>query len=114
MGLFGNDEEQDARLDALENHVRKLSESAHKNQLDVAEIHVKFIALQAKLDEKISMEDFDPSIVNLNDQLAKSRQELETLSGAAAESWSMLNAGAIDAFENLRANINDAADKVDK
>ena len=54
MGLFGNNDEQDARLDALETHVRALSESVQRNQLDTTNLHLKLISLQTKVDEKLS------------------------------------------------------------
>ncbi len=47
MGLFGNDKEQDARLDAIESHVRAMTEALQMNQLDVAKLHIKLIKLEA-------------------------------------------------------------------
>ena len=37
MGIFGNDKLQDERLDALEEHVRSLTETVQANQADLAQ-----------------------------------------------------------------------------
>ncbi len=109
MGLFGNDNEQDARLDALETHVRALSESVQRNQLDATNLHLKLIGLQTKVDEKLSAEDFDPALMSVNEQMAVAREEIEKVSAAASESWSVMHAGAADALDKLRASVEEAA-----
>ena len=109
MGLFGNDDEQDARLDALEGHVRMLSDVAQRTQLDLAALTVRMIGLQAQIDDKLAASDFDPSIMALNDQIANAREEFEKASSAAAESWSTLHAGATDALNVLRASVDEAS-----
>lgn len=35
MGLFGNDKEQDARIDALESHVRAISEAIQQTEYGI-------------------------------------------------------------------------------
>ena len=112
MGLFGNDDEQDARLDALESHVRNLSDVSQRTQLDVATLTVKLIGLQAQVDDKLSPDDFDPSIIALNDQLATARRELEKTSAAASDSWSTLHAGASDALNTLRNSVDEASNEL--
>jgi hypothetical protein len=109
MGLFGNDNEQDARLDALETHVRALSESVQRNQLDATNLHLKLIGLQTKIDDKLSAEDFDPALRSINEQMAVARGEIEKASAAASESWSMVHAGASDALNTLRDSVEKAA-----
>ena len=76
MGIFGDDKLQDQRLDALENHIRKLTQTVQANQADLAETQIAILGLQAKVDEKISAADVDPTIVKLNEELATARQEL--------------------------------------
>ena len=109
MGLFANDEEQDTRLDALEEHVRLLSDVAQRTQLDLAALTVRLIGVQAQVDDKLAASDFDPSIMALNDQIANARGEFEKASAAAADSWSTLHAGATDALNVLRASLDEAS-----
>jgi len=114
MGLFGNDKEQDARIDALEAHVRAMTEAVQMNQLDVAALHILMLGVQAQVDEKLSKDAVDPSIVALNEQLAVARQEYDKMSTAAADSWSTLHAGATEAVSTLRSSVEEAADRIEK
>ena len=112
MGLFGNDKEQDARIDALESHVRAISEAIQQNQLDVMKLHISMIRMDATVGKKVSTEDIDPGIVALNEQLGVARQEYEKMSAAAEESWSTLHAGATVAMATLRSSVEAAAARV--
>lgn len=114
MGLFGNNDEQDARLDALETHVRALSESVQRNQLDTTNLHLKLISLQTKVDEKLSAKSFDPVLLSVNEQMAAAREEVEKVSAAASESWSAVHAGAADALHKFRTSVEEAATRMGK
>ncbi len=112
MGLFADDKLQDERIAALEEHVRVLTETVQANQVDLAEGRIAILALQAKVDEKVSAADVDPTIVKLNQDLGLARKQLEEASEAASESWGKLQGGVRDAFETLRASVREAADRV--
>lgn len=112
MGIFGDDKLQDERLDALENHIRELTQTVQANQADLAETQIAILGLQAKVDEKISVADVDPTIVKLNEELATARQELDKTSAAASESWAKLQGGVNDAFESLSTSMRSAYDKL--
>ena len=114
MGLFGNDNEQDARLNALETHVRALSESVQRNQLDTTNLHLKLISLQKKVDEKLSTENFDPTLLSVNKQMTEARKEIEKVRAAASENWSTVHAGAADALHKLRLSVEEAAARMGK
>jgi hypothetical protein len=114
MGLFGNDKEQDARLEAIEYHVRLVSDALQQGQLDIAALTVKVIGLQSQLGDKLSEEDFDPSVIALNEQLAAARIEIGKVSSAATESWSSLHSGASDALSTLRTAVESASAEVEK
>ncbi len=111
MGLFGNDEQQDQRLDALESHVRALTETVQNNQLDTSGIQIQLIKLEAQIGGKLSEGDIDPTIIELGEQLGVARRQLGEASAAAAESWSTLQAGVTEAAATLRAGIQDAAEQ---
>ncbi len=111
MGLFGNDEQQDQRLDALESHVRALTETVQNNQLDTSGIQIQLIKLEAQIGGKLSEGDIDPTIIELGEQLGIARRQLGEASAAAAESWSTLQAGVTEAAATLRAGIQNAAEQ---
>ncbi|UCE89891.1 MAG: hypothetical protein JSW10_03440 [Pseudomonadota bacterium] len=112
MGLFGRDDEQDKRLAALETHIRQLTEAVQQNQLDTAKVGIDVIKLQAQVNEKLSAADFDPTIMELNAELAEARQQYEQVSAAAAESWATVQSGAADALGTLRRSLEDAANRL--
>ena len=111
MGLFGNDEQQDQRLNALESHIRELTETVQKNQLDISGAQIQLIKLEAQVNEKISAEDIDPELLELNEQLGVARSQLGEASSAATESWATLQAGVSQSFEKLRTGIQSAIEK---
>jgi hypothetical protein len=112
MGIFGDDKRQDEQIAALEEHVRVLTETVQANQVDLAEGRIAILALQAQVDEKVSAGEVDPTIVKLNEDLAKARQELDKASAAATESWATLQAGVHDSFESLRTSVRQAYDRL--
>lgn len=121
MGLFGDDKRQDERLDALEQHIRILTETVQQNQLDIAVCRIGMLAIQAeietaakaikdRLDEKVSSSEIDPVLKGLNTELGQARVRLEESSEAAVETWGTLQGGLRDAFDALRTSLEDAAD----
>ena len=114
MGLFGNDAEQDARLDSIESYLRALSEVVHQNQLDSIALRMQLVRLEAQLSDKVSSEDIDPSFVTLNEQVAAAREEIERAADAAADSWSTLQAGAAEALATLRSSAEEAAVRIEQ
>ncbi len=109
MGLFGNDDEQDQRLDALEAHVRGLTEAVRRNQLDTVAVRLAVMDLQAQTDEKVGEGDVDPAMATLNERLGKARAQLEEASKAANETWSVLQTEFNGGFEELGARVEAAA-----
>jgi hypothetical protein len=114
MGIFGDDKLQDERIAALESHVRMLTETVQANQADLAEGRIAILKLQAQVDEKVSASDVDPTIVKLNEDLAKARKQLDEASTAASDSWATLQKGVRDAFETLRKSVSQASDQIKK
>lgn len=114
MGIFGDDKGQDERIAALEDHIRKLTETVQANQADLAEGRIAILGLQSKLDEKVSASAIDPTIVKLNQELATAREQLDQASTAASESWATMQKGAQDAFDTLRTSVQQATDQIKK
>ena len=94
MGLFGDDKRQDERLDALEAHIRKLTETVQSIQADLAAGRIAVMEIQAQLDEKISAADVDPTFEALNAKLAEARKHMQQASEAGEESWKSLQTDA--------------------
>ena len=114
MGLFGNDKEQDARIDALESHIRAISEAIQQNQLDVIKLRLALIKMESAVGAKVDAGEIDPAISALNDQLGDARDEYERMAAAAADSWATLHAGATDAVASLRSAVEEAAERVER
>lgn len=114
MGLFGNDKEQDARIDALESHIRAISEAIHQNQLDVIKLRLALIRIEGMVGGKVETADVDPAIAALNEQLGAARDEYERMAAAAEDSWSTLHAGATDAVTALRSSVEEAAARIEQ
>ncbi len=112
MGLFGNDKEQDARIDALESHVRVISESIQQTQLDVMKVNISLIRMESVLGDKVAAADVDPGMVALNEQFGVAREEYAKVSAAAEDSWTTLHAGASEALATLRSSVEEAAARV--
>ena len=109
MGLFGDDKAQNLRLDALETHIRQLTEDVNQNRLDVAALRLDLMRVQGEVDEKISTADVDQDLIDLNAQLKEARQRQEASQAAAEESWATLQSGARESYATLRASIEEAA-----
>jgi hypothetical protein len=105
MGLFGDDNLQDARLDALEAHVRRLTEMLQENQIELFATQIAALALQAQIDEKVSADDVDPVIAELNTGLGQARERAQAAQAAASESWATLQDGAQSAADTMRASV---------
>jgi hypothetical protein len=113
MGLFGNDREQDTRLDAIEEWLQGLTGVVQKNHLATSELRIELLKLQSSMDEKLTEGDFDPTVMQLNDSLAQARAKYEEARSAAAENWTRLQQGAMEALEELDRELQEAADRND-
>lgn len=105
MSLFQHDDKQDARLDALEQHIRGLSQLVQQSQMDIASVNITLLSLQRQLAEKLSTNELDPSFQVLNDEIKTTRADLERVSEAAADAWEPLQAGVTKSLSVLRDQI---------
>ena len=111
MGLFGNDKEQDTRLEAIENWLQGLTEVVQKHRLDLSELRVDVMKLQAQAGEKLEASDFDPAILQLSDKITEARLLAEQAAEAAGQSWAAMQRKAMDALEQLDEELDQAADR---
>ena len=113
MGLFGNDKEQDARLQSIEEWLQGLTGVVQKNHLANLQLRIDLLKLQSGLDEKLAEDDFDPMVMQLSDSLAEARVKYEEAKSAAAENWTGMQNSAMKALEELDQELQDAADQRD-
>ena len=113
MGFLGQDKEQDERLEALEEWLQGLTGLVQKQQVETAELKLDLIKLRLRLDEKLGEEDFDPAIMKLSTLLTEARGKAEEAAAAAEESWLKLQQNAADSLEELNAELEAAARRVD-
>ena len=112
MSIFGNDKEQDERLTAIEDWLQGLTGVVQKNHLATSQLRIDLLKLQASVNEKLSGEDFDPTILELNDALALARVKYEEAKSAAAENWANLQARATEALDELDQDLTSAAERM--
>ncbi len=114
MGLFARDDQQDERINALEAHVRKLTEGLQQSQLDAVSLRIEVMQLKANVDSKLSSDELDPTFIELNQELGEARKQYEEVSAAAADGWATLQAGSSEALALLRGSVESAADRIAK
>ncbi len=113
MGLFGNDQEQDTRLDAIEEWLQGLTEVVQKHQLNTAELRLELLKLQAGVDQKLSEDDFDPVVMQLSDKITEARAVAKQAADAAGEGWVKIQKDAISSLEDLNQELARAAENLD-
>jgi hypothetical protein len=83
-------------------------------QADLAAGQIALMVVQLQLDEKISADEVDPTLIELNTKLADARKRMEEAKKAGEESWKTLESGASEAFNKLGQSINQAFDRLKK
>ena len=111
MGLFGNDQEQDARLDAIEEWLQGLTGVVQQHKLDTVELKLELMKLKAQVGEKPSEQDFDPAIMKISAGLAEARELAKQAAGAAEEGWENMQKSALDALDKLNAELDEVENR---
>jgi uncharacterized protein Yka (UPF0111/DUF47 family) len=114
MGLFGNDSEQDSRLDAMEEWLHGLTGVVQQHKLDTTQLKLELKKLEAKVDklqdqvgERLSEEDFDPAIMKISDGIAEARVMAAQAAEAAEEGWQKVQQAALDWIDELNASLDE-------
>jgi chromosome segregation ATPase len=108
MGLFGDDDEQNKRLDELERHMRRVVEQVGELSVDLSQTRMELLKARAELS------DVDPVFDQLNASITAARAQLKQTRDAADESWAMLQSGSDEAVSAMRAGIDGAYDRLDE
>ncbi len=101
---------QDSRLDEVEKQLRQLTETVQKNQADLAAGRIELMKLEAQVEKKVSVSDIDLTIVELNQKLVEARKRMQEASKSAQDNWAAVQVGVREAFETLRASIDEASE----
>ena len=112
MGIFSHFKEQEQRLDALEAHVRAMTEVVQQNQLDIASGLVALLALQSQIDTKVDVAEVDPAVAVMNAEIGVAREEYLQAAAAAEDRWVELQAGVQSKLTELRAKAEEARKKI--
>ena len=113
MGIFGNDGEQDRRLDELERQVRRLVEEVHELSIDLGVTRMQLLKTRVSAETAIHEEDVDPLIRRFNESLEDHRDQVEQTTAAADDSWAILRNGSAESLQTLRGSIEDAWARLD-
>ncbi len=105
LGVAGRDTLeylQDSRLEALEGHVRTGLADLQEAQLALGAHAAVLLALDNELRKKVSTDEVDPAITELNARLGEAREHVERTVTASAEAWSAAQVEANAKFDALR------------
>lgn len=108
MGIFGNDDQQNERLDAIELKMRRMTEQISQLSIDLGVTRMELLKARVAVDDAISAADVDPIFGRLNEELKEARATLEASQAAADDAWVTLQDSNDDALETLRAGFDNA------
>ena len=113
MGLFGHDNEQDDRLDAIERQLRRLTEQVGELSIDLGVTRMELLKTRVEVSQPVRADDLDPTFGSLNESLKETRSKLAESRAAADDAWSTLQDSSDEALETLRTGIDDAWSRLD-
>ncbi|EED31127.1 conserved hypothetical protein [gamma proteobacterium NOR5-3] len=93
---------QDTRVAVLEGQVRNAAKTVQQTQMVLADHATMLLALDNELRKKVSGSEIDPAIVELNESLAKARDQMKQAAESAKEDWSKTQDEANAAFAKLQ------------
>ena len=108
MGLFGRDNEQDERLDAIERQMRRMTEQIGQLSVDLGVTRMELLRARVAVDEAVKSAEVAPMFGQLNESLKNARAKLEATQAAADDAWATLQDSSDDALETMRAGIDSA------
>jgi uncharacterized membrane protein HdeD (DUF308 family) len=115
VGITGGDViagVQEERLEIVEARVRAGIEALQRVQVALAAHTVMLIALDNEVRKKVSTEEVDPAIRDLNTRLGEAREVLTEVAEEGFEAWDAAQRQAEQAFESLQESVNTAAERL--
>lgn len=114
MGLFGHDDQQDDRLDAIERQLRRITEQVGELSIDLGVTRMELLKTRLEVSQTVRAGDLDPTFGALNDSLKDTRSKLAESRAAADDAWTTLQDSSDDALQTLRTGIDDAWSRLDE
>lgn len=114
MGIFGNDNQQDERLDAIERKMRRMTEQIGQLSVDLGITRMELLKARVAIGDAIAAAEVDPMFGQLNEVLKETRAKLEASQAAADDAWVTLQDSNDDALETLRTGIDSAWSTLDE
>jgi len=114
MGLFGHDDEQDDRLDAIESQMRRMTEQIGQLSVDLGVTRMELLKARVAVDDAVKAAEVDPMFGQLNESLVKAREKLEASKEAADDAWATLQGSSDEALETMRTGIDSAWSTLDE
>ena len=119
MALGRTDQEtlthlQDARIEALEGHVRAGAHALQETQAALVDLTAMLLLLGKELETKVAASEIDPAIQNLNRDLGEARVVMQEVASATKESWDKSQQEANVVFEKLRTGLAGATKDLKK
>ncbi len=114
MGLFGHDDEQDDRLDAIERQLRRITEQVGELSVDLGVTRMELLKTRVEVSRSVKEADLDPMFGALNQSLNQTRAKLAESKAAADDAWATLQDSSDDALATLRSGIDDAWTRLDE
>jgi hypothetical protein len=112
VSIFGADKEQDQRLDAIEEHLRTLTDDLARARLGIAGNRAVVLGLQATIEEKLQADDFDPAIMEFSEKLGKAREVYGQLEEATNEQWAAMQGQLNESLDAAETFLEETAEKL--
>ena len=114
MGIFGHDAEQDERLDAIEHHMRRMTEQIGQLSVDLGVTRMELLKARVAVGEAVKATELDPVFGQLNVVLKDTRAKLEASQAASDEAWITLQDSSDNALETMRTGVESAWSTVEE
>jgi chromosome segregation ATPase len=106
MDLFGL-KEHEQQHEQVERHLRRLVEQVAQLTIDLGETRMQLRELALEVQGKVSADEVDPSVVELNEGIKRAREQLGETQEAAEDAWGELSDELDESVQNLRARFVD-------
>ena len=117
LGVIGGDTlaaAQEQRLEVLESRVRAGIGALQETQVALGAHTAMILALDNELRKKVSSEEVDPSIRDLNTRLGEAREKMKQVKEASYEAWEAGQKEAERTFDSLQKSVAEAAERLQR
>ena len=105
---------QNRRLEILEDNVRVGARALQETQVALAGMTVALVALDNEIRKKVSTDEVDPAIRELNEKLGEARNQMQQASAATTEAWNEAQGEARKTFDALQKSATELAQRLGK